>query len=321
MQSAVITAPQQVEIQQKPVPEPDSDEVRIRLEGCGLCCSDLPVWEGREWFSYPAEPGSPGHEGWGVVDAVGENVKTIHRGYRVTGLCYNAYAEYDVAKETEVVELPDSLSNQPFPGEPLGCAMNIFRRSEIKQNMTVAIVGIGWLGSMLVQLAKYAGATVIALSRRNSSLRNADRFGADHVWNIRDKEDDEITGKVKEVTEGDLCDRVIETAGKQHALTLAAKLTGVRGRLVIAGYHQDGERTVNMQMWNWRGIDVINAHERDSDEYIKGMREAVKYISRGILDPFSLVTHTFPPDRIQQAFKMQQEKPEGFTKALIRFDR
>lgn len=319
MQAAVITAPQQVEMQQKPVPQPGPNEVRIRMEGCGLCCSDLPVWEGREWFSYPAEAGSPGHEGWGVVDAVGENVKTIHCGYRVTGLSYNAYAEYDVAKETEVVELPDSLGDQPFPGEPLGCAMNIFRRSEIKQNTTVAIVGIGWLGSMLVQLAKHAGATVIALSRRNSSLRNANRFGADYVWEITGRKDDEIVDLVEDVTEGELCDRVIETAGKQEALTLAAKLTAVRGRLVIAGYHQDGERTVDMQLWNWRGIDVINAHERESTEYIKGMREAIKYISRSILDPFSLVTHTFPPDRIQQAFKLQQQKPEGFTKALITF--
>ena len=58
------------------------------------------------------------------------------------------------------------------------------------------------------------------------------------------------------------CKRVIEAAGAQATLGLAPALTGTYGRLIIAGYHQDGPRQVNVQLWNWRAIDVINAHER-----------------------------------------------------------
>jgi len=54
---------------------------------------------------------------------------------------------------------------------------------------------------------------------------------------------------------------VIEAAGQQWPLDLATELTRERGRLIIAGYHQDGPRQINMQLWNWRGLDVINAHE------------------------------------------------------------
>ena len=57
---------------------------------------------------------------------------------------------------------------------------------------------------------------------------------------------------------------------------------------MIAGYHQDGPRQVNMQLWNWRGLDVINAHERDPAVYVQGIREAVEAVAAGRLDPAAL---------------------------------
>ncbi len=88
----------------------------------------------------------------------------------------------------------------------------------------------------------------------------------------------QIIEQVKQWTEGRFCDVVIEAVGKQWPLDLAAELTRERGRLIIAGYHQDGLRQVNMQMWNWRGLDVINAHEREQRIYIDGMRDAAQLV-------------------------------------------
>ncbi len=317
MQSAAIVAPLTLELKETTIPEPKSNEVRIRIEGCGLCASNIPLWEGRTWFSYPAEPGSPGHEGWGTIDAIGNKVENLEPGERVTALSYLAYAEYDIAKEAHVVKLPEMLNGQPFPGEPLGCAVNISRRCRIEDGMTVAVIGTGFLGSLLVQLAKNAGAKVIALSRRSSSLKMAERFGADEVLKLDATED--TVKRVEVFTNGELCDCVIEATGKQDPLDLAARLTAFRGRLVIAGYHQGENRKVDMQLWNWRGIDVINAHERNPLKYIDGMKQAVKEVENGSLNPFPLFTHEYPKEEIQQAFKTQQQKPEGFTKALINF--
>ncbi|MDN8878235.1 alcohol dehydrogenase catalytic domain-containing protein, partial [Staphylococcus aureus] len=81
--------------------------------------------------------GSLGHEGWGVVDALGDGVTGLKVGDRIAALSYKAYAEYDLAAADAVVRLPDSLAGQPFPGEPLGCAMNIFRRSDIRAGQDV----------------------------------------------------------------------------------------------------------------------------------------------------------------------------------------
>ena len=110
---------------------------------------------------------------------------------------------------------------------------------------------------------------------------------------------------------------MIEAAGTQQALDLASELTSERGRLVIAGYHQDGPRQVNMQLWNWRGLDVINAHERDPRVYVEGMRGAIDALQAGVIDPGPLYTHTFKLDELPQAFEAIDSSPEGFIKALI----
>ncbi|WP_276496809.1 MDR/zinc-dependent alcohol dehydrogenase-like family protein [Pontibacter litorisediminis] len=317
MRAAVVTSPQSIKVEETALPEPKAGQVRIRLQGCGLCASNIPVWEGREWFSYPVEAGNPGHEGWGVVDAVGEGVTAVKPGDRVAALSYNAYAEYDLADADKVVKLPESLAGKPFPGEPLGCAMNIFGRSDVQAGQTVAILGIGFLGALLVQLAKNAGARVIAVSQREFSLEVARACGADEVVKMDDHY--KIIEKVKELTNGNFCERVIECTGKEWPLNLAGELTAERGRLVIAGFHQDGMRQVNVQLWNWRGLDVINAHERDPKEYIKGIKAAVAAVEQGKIDPDSLYTHTYTLDNIAKAFENLTNRPDGFVKALITY--
>jgi threonine dehydrogenase-like Zn-dependent dehydrogenase len=315
MRAAIVAGPQQVDIEDLRRPDPGPGQVRIRLEGSGVCASNLPLWEGRPWFQYPSAPGAPGHEGWGVVDMLGEGVSTLATGDRVAALSYRAYAEYDIADESSVVPLPDNLTGRPFPGEPLGCALNVFRRSDIQPGHTVAIIGIGFLGAVLTRLASRAGARVIAISRRPFALELARELGADTVMPLEDH--GRIVEDVTRMTGGEGVDRAIEVVGLQWPLDLAAELTRIRGRLVIAGYHQDGARQVNMQLWNWRGLDVVNAHERDPAMYVEGIREAVDAVSTGVLDPTALYTHTFPLDQLDQAFETMRTRPDGFLKALV----
>lgn len=315
MRAATITAPQQLRIDTVPLPQPGPGQIRVRLEGCGVCASNIPPWEGREWFSYPMEPGALGHEGWGYVDAVGPNVTGFATNDRVAMISYHAYAQYDIADVAATVRLPVESGTHPFPAEPLGCAMNVIARANIRPGDTVAIVGIGFLGALLTQLATHAGANVIAISRRPFALDFARTLGAAHQVPMDDHH--RVIDHVKQLTSQRLCDVVIEAVGKQWPLDLAAELTRERGRLVIAGYHQDGPRQVNMQQWNWRGLDVINAHERDPAVYLKGMNAAVQAVEDGTLTPMSLYTHRFPLERLADALNITRERPDGFMKALI----
>jgi threonine dehydrogenase-like Zn-dependent dehydrogenase len=318
MSAAVISGPRTTDVRLVPMPAPDRGQVRVKLEGCGVCASNLPVWQGRPYFSYPFEPGAPGHEGWGRVDAVGGEVKHLRPGDRVAMLSYHAYGEYDLVSADDVAILPKDLDDVPFPAEPLACAINVFRRSGIASRSTVAIVGVGFLGSLLTCLASRAGARVIAISRRQFALTAAHRCGAAHTIEMRDHY--AIIEQVKDLTEGLGCEIVIEAVGTQWPLDLAAELTAVRGRLVIAGYHQDGPRQVRMQSWNWKGLDVINAHERDPRIYIRGMKEAVVTATQGALPIQELLTHNYRLDDLSQAMRDMEERPDGFMKGWIRYD-
>src|SRR5262249_44856135 len=142
MRAAVIVAPGVARVEDVPRPEPGPGPVRGRLEGCGVCASNLGPWQGGPWFEYPLRPGSPGHEGWGRVDAVGPEVSGVREGERVALLSERAYAEYDVADAASLVPLPRSLEGTPVPGEALGCAINVFQRSDIRAGQSVAIVRI-----------------------------------------------------------------------------------------------------------------------------------------------------------------------------------
>ncbi|HEU5068500.1 MAG TPA: zinc-binding dehydrogenase [Sphingomicrobium sp.] len=315
MRAAVVTAPGKVEIREVPKPEPGPGQVRVRLEGSGVCASNLTPWEGPEWVTFPTQPGDLGHEGWGVIDAVGENVRDLKHGDRVATLGTKAYAEYDLTDGAAVAKIPDELANVPFPGEPFGCAMNIFRRSDIREGQTVAIIGIGFLGAILVRLASHAGARVIAISRRQSSLDLARKMGAAETIPMNDH--CAIIERVKELTGGNFCERVIEAVGKQWPLDLAAELMGEGGRLIIAGYHQDGPRQVNMQLWNWRGFDVVNAHERDPNVALRGVKDAIEAVRSGLIDPADVITHRYPLEQLDEALNATRDRPGDFVKAIV----
>lgn len=317
MRAAVLEGPGTMRVASVPAPEPKAGEVRVKLEGCGVCASNVEPYEGQPWSTFPGEPGGMGHEGWGVVDAVGEGVTGLAVGDRVAALSGKSFAEYDIAPVDMVVTLPGALAGQPFPGEPLGCAFNIFRRADVKAGQTVAIVGIGFLGAVLTKLASEAGARVIAISRRQESLDLARHYGAAEVVPMDDHW--AIIERIKELTGGALCERVIECVGKQWPLDLSSALVGYGGKLVIAGYHQDGPRQVNMQDWNWKGIDVINAHERDPAVQLHGLREAVDAVASGRLDPARLYSHRYPLERLGEALEATRDKPQGFVKALVEF--
>jgi threonine dehydrogenase-like Zn-dependent dehydrogenase len=315
MRAAAVVAPRKVELVEVEVPEPAAGQVRVKVEGCGVCASNIPPFEGREWFTYPMAAGQLGHEAWGRVDAVGDGVTRWRVGQRVAFLSEKAYAEFDVADQGKVVGLPEEMEGRPFPAEPLGCTVNVFRRSGIAAGMTVAIVGVGFVGALITKMASDAGARAIAIGRRAFALDVAKRFGAAFAVPMEDHR--KIIEEVKGITRGRMCEVVVEAVGKQWPLDLAGELTRERGRLVVAGYHQDGVRQMNMQAWNWKGIDVINAHEREAGVYVAGMEEAVRLVASGRIDPTRLYSHRFELEQLGEALEMTRERPDGFMKALV----
>ncbi len=317
MRSAVLLEPRRFDIDSMEPPAPRDGEVLLRVRGCGVCGSDMGPWKGIQGLTYPMQPGAPGHEVFGTVEAVGSGVEGLAAGDAVTALSYRAYAEYDLARAGDVVPLPSSLAGRVVLGEPVACAVNISRRAGVAEGDVVVVLGTGFLSALLLQLLRVPGAPrpkrVMTVSRRRLSPEMAGRLGVDESLTY----EDDVHNRVGTETGGNMADVVVEVTGKQRPLDLGAELTRVRGRLVVAGYHQDGLRTVNMQLWNWRGIDVINAHERDPRIYKSGMEEGVRLLAEGGLDLAPLITHTFPLSDINRAFATAEERPEGFLKSVV----
>lgn len=315
MRAARLIAPRHAEVVETARPALPPGHIRIAITGCGVCASNLEPWEGADWMQFPTQPGRLGHEAWGRIDAVGAGVVGFDIGDPVAYLGEQGFAEYETVAASHVLPIPPPLAGAPLAAEPIGCAFNIFHRADIRRGDWVVIIGIGFLGAILTRLASDAGARVIAISQRQFSRDLAREHGAavtiamDDHWQIVDQ--------VKAITGSDLAPRVIEATGKQWPLDLAGELVAEDGRLIVAGYHQDGPRQINMQQWNWKGIDVVNAHERRLSTRLEGMREGIAAVASGRIDLGRLITHRLPLDQLDAALQLTRDRPDGFVKAVV----
>lgn len=295
---------------------PRDDQVLVRLEGCGICASNLPVWEGRPWFAYPREAGSPGHEGWGIVEAVGESVRDIDIGQRVTMLSGHAYAEFDITSSDRVIPLPEELDDEPFPAESFGRAINTFERSGIVSGQSVAIVGDGFVELLLTQLGADAGAHVVVLSHREDTLELAEAMDAEEMLRIAHDGDD--VRRALQVSGGRRgFDCVIELTGTRSSLELASAIVAERACLVTESARCEGPPRTSTRCSEGREIRVVNAQERSMDRRVSDVRKAIQVVLEGRLDPFPLLTHTVSLKSLDQGFRLLYERPRGFVKALM----
>jgi threonine dehydrogenase-like Zn-dependent dehydrogenase len=296
-------------------PTPKPNEVLVRVKACGVCSSELGLWRNNNIKI--DNPLFIGHEVSGVVEMVGDEVTQFSTGDRVTIFTERGgYSEYVAVHEKAVIKIADHVPFELALGEPIACALNGTKRSGVQVGDTVVMIGLGFMGSLILQGIKLKGASkIIAIDPREESHELAKKLGVDVFFNSNEEE---IEKKVLELTDGVGADVVIESTGYQQPLDLATKLVKIRGRIVIFGYHQGGPRSIDLQTWNWKGLDVINAHERDPDQYIDGLRTGVKLLNNNQLKMEPLVTHFFTIDQINEAFETAAKKPPGFIKAVIR---
>jgi threonine dehydrogenase-like Zn-dependent dehydrogenase len=110
---------------------------------------------------------------------------------------------------------------------------------------------------------------------------------------------------------------VFEVSGTQAGLDLAGGLVRQHGTVSIVGYHQGGPRTVDMETWNFKAIDVVNAHVRRDADRMASMRIGLDLIGAGRLDLGWMVTHRYGLDELDRAFGDLETKPAGFVKGVV----
>jgi propanol-preferring alcohol dehydrogenase len=266
MRAAVVTSfDSPLTIEERPIPAPGTGELLVRIETSGLCHTDIHAAHG-DWPVRPKLPFVPGHEGVGIVEAVGADVPASRIGERVAvpwlgwacGECEwcikgwetlcphqintgygrdGGYAEFVVANARFAVTVPAGID--PLDAAPLTCAgVTTYKAVKVAQvgpSDLVAVFGVGGLGHMAVQYACIAGATVVAVDVHEDKLAMARDLGATYTVNAA-IDDPDIT-----LRELGGADAAIVTAVASEPCRQA--FDGLRrgGHLVLVGLPADGK--------------------------------------------------------------------------------
>ncbi len=317
MKAAQLIGPRKYTLVEVDMPIPKEDEVLIKLKACGICMSEMGNWIGKDGVEYPLPVGMTGHEPYGIV--AGGECDEFPLGATVTAILNPAhsYAEYVVAKKAATCLVPDSMKDEIVLGEPLACAVNAVKRTPMKPGNSVAIVGAGYMGLLLVSILKHSNfAPIVVMDIKDENLALAKKAGADVVVNVNDKKAIEA---VHELVGGEGFDVVYESGGIQSTLDLASDLTKIKGTLMLYGYHSLNLRSVNMERWNYKAINVVNAHERDIMEYADGMKRGIKLFDYRKNLP-TYITHKTKLEEIEKGFDFLENRPDGYVKGVIMFD-
>ncbi|MEN3281554.1 MAG: L-iditol 2-dehydrogenase [Solirubrobacteraceae bacterium] len=312
MRLAVLNAPQQIDVVDEPVREPAADEVLLRVASCGVCASELDMWQGRADIDYPR---FPGHEVSGTVERVGSQVESFAPGDPVAAwVTERGFAEYvpvkaDYCFPAGTVPLDLALA------EPLACALNAVELAAPALGDDVVVIGAGFMGNLVQKLVQLKGPRhVIVADTRPDALERAAQLGATRTVNVVSES---IVDVVRDQTGGAGADVCFEVTGAQGALLALGDVTRMSGKVAIVGYHQGGMRELPLAAWNWMAFQIVNAHFRDIDTIMDGMRAGMRLLTSGRLALDDLVTHRFALEDVNAAFAVAVEKPVGFVKATV----
>lgn len=309
MRQAILVGPRQFRLDEVDAPPLRHDDVRVRVLACGACASELHAYEEAR-----DAPIVIGHEVAGEVIETGSAVSAFRPGDIVTGLFHKGFADEAVAPQDVVTPIPPGMKPEHAFGEPLACAVSAAQRTRVELGDRVAFVGLGFMGVLMLQLLRLKGpVSITGIDIRADARATGKRLGADVVMT-----EDQIDPADRAARPGDKggFDVVVEATGTPEGLTLAGELVREHGVLSILGYHQ-GIRHIDMKLWNFKAIDVLNAHERRRGYRMECMRHGLALAAAGRIDLASLTTHTFGLDRVGDAFAALHDKPPGFIKAVV----
>jgi len=317
MRIATLYGPHDFRIEEQPSPHFKPDECLIRVRACGVCHSEVHQWENVvEGITYPRWIG---HEVSGEIIKVGSQIQYFRPGDRVAvWIDQRGYAEQIVAKEDRIFQISSEIPFDQALAEPIACTTNGVQRANIQMGDIVALVGTGFMGLILLQQIKLRGTDkIIAIDIRDEMLELARNLGADVAINPNKTD---VGKEIKKLTNRKGVDVAFEIGGVQATLDLAADICRMEGKLVIFGYHPGPRKITDLGFWNWMAFDIINAHFRDINTILSGARLGMKLLNARKINMAPLITHRFPLEQINDAFRTANQKPAGFVKSVIIID-
>lgn len=320
-----------VEEVKKPIPNPD--EVLIKVEACGVCGTDLHIYEGAEGAAKTTPPTILGHEFSGVVHEAGKEVKSVKVGDRVCvdpndmcGGCYycrngkahfcenmigigttvnGGFAEYCTVREKQVYKIPGNLSfEEAAMAEPLACCLHGMDLTGATTGHTVMVIGGGTIGLIMLQLAKISGASTLILVEPVAVKRELGvKLGADITIDPGNQSIDEIlhSFSIKSI------DVAIECVGLKNTMQDAVKYVGKGGTAMLFGLTNPDCEIPLMP------FDVFKREITIKASFINPytQKRAVSLLGTRKIDVKSLISDIVRLDGINKVFETNEYKGRG----------
>lgn len=340
MLAAVLHGARDLRVEEVDKPKTRHNDVLIEVKACGVCMTDLHMFT----WEFPVKtPVILGHEFSGEVAEVGEDVRDIRAGDRVAvdpvlscgvcgecvsgrdNLCNNvtsiggagnfikngAFAEYALVPQEAVSKIPNALSfDQAAFVEPLGCCIHGLDKSGVRHGETVVLIGAGPIGLLLLQLTRLAGAsTIIVSDLKDDRLEMAKKLGADELINPLEAG---LSGRVKELTEGQGPDVVIECVGSPLTVKEAVQVVKRGGRAIIFGVPPVNSK-VDLNPFDiyFREKELVGVYAITRETF----RRSISMLASGRVSVDPLITEHFRLKNAGSAFTMM-EKREGLKKIV-----
>lgn len=319
------------ELREMTFTELGSHDVLVKNMACGICGTDIHIYHGEDGSAAVTPPVVLGHEYSGIVEKVGCEVSSVEPGDHVSldpnmycGQCRpcrmgrkqncenlfalgvnvnGGFAEYSVCPDAQCFKLNDDVDfDVAALAEPLACVIHGMDLAEVKTGQTVAIIGTGAIGYLMMQMAKLRGAsTVVMCATNDERCRLAEELGADYTINSRAED---LCTKFIELTGLEGADVVIECVGKPAATEQAFALAGHGARVVLFSVPSP-EAKYSLPL-----IDVFKKELTIVGSLINPdtHQRAVNLINSGRIEIKKLITHIFPLSEMENAIKMQMSK-------------
>jgi L-iditol 2-dehydrogenase len=307
-----IVAPRTSRIVEVPDPEAGIGEVLVDVVASGVCTSDIGPWR-----AGPGD-GSPirlGHEIVGRVVAGGPESRGWRPGDLVTGLGDGGFATRAVMRASEVLPVPAGVAPEHAIGEPIADLEEAIARTPAAPGVRVAVVGLGFMGLGLVQLAKHrAPSLLVGVDPSPAARERALALGADLVFDPDELPDEFRTGTDREHEAR--MDVVLEATGATSGLRTAGTLVRPFGTLGVVGYHHSGDAPMDMDLW-YKAVTIVNGFCPERPRLMRAMADVLGLVASHRFSYAPLVTHRFGLEGVDDAYELMDARDAGFVKSVL----
>jgi len=314
---AVLSEPYKIEMAHAAIPEPEVDEVRVRIRYVGICGSDLESYRGIRNPEFMSTPARLGHEVSGVIDKLGTSVRGLKVGQRVTcRYVWGAFAEYIVCKPFNVHTVPDTLADEDIsPIEVLPGIIHAAERAQITPNTDVLIMGQGVSGLVMTQVvALFAPRSLAVTDLKPRNLELAKRYGATHTYQLPGHDARTMETLEEEFPHGFevVIPCLLEGNGMRDALDCSA----FAGMIVLYGCIAPCTDFDWLKVHRKR-VDILSTEPKRDIDMRRWFTEGTQMVEQGLLNLSEMVTHTYPLSEIQTAFSQRDDGPTDSIHILI----